>query len=261
MNSLNRACLRLAALAALRNATMAQDRVFDSRIGALDRAKPEEIQPLITVFTEDQHGDALARQNGGPPFKPTVDLVLEIAMAACGEEDGAQILLYPATSADLELSLDLIEMQARRALFDDPGRPATLAFLIAHTRVEKASSMRFTNAGAQERIAVRYVTYTIEIPDDEIVTFDASATGLARLPATFRRVAALWDAGGPERASALVLASALAQPTTPLLKSLAINPASDPPNSGDPENWTPPDPPAPVEHDGPTIVANWNLAT
>lgn len=260
MSALARTCLRLAACAALRDVTMAGAEVFDTRLGELPSDDPQNLRPIITVFTEEQSGNAVSSQNGGPPFRTTVELVLEIAMAVAqrGNDDSEYLISYPSTSSDLEASLDLIEAQCQRALFESMA-PNSVAFRKAFLRADKTSSVRFAQVDAQDRVALRYVSLTMEVPDDAMLRFDPTLSGLDLLPKTFRSVAALWAEGSPELDTAMAITAALAQPGVPLLKTLRINPADNPPATGPVENWTPPTPEAPGEIDGLPHSADWNM--
>ena len=79
-----RAFLRMAACAALRDMTLVGDRVYDSRIAALDAEtflpNMGDIAGSIGVSTEQDSGDAESDQNGGPPFTSTIELIFEIGM-------------------------------------------------------------------------------------------------------------------------------------------------------------------------------------
>jgi hypothetical protein len=262
MSALSRTCLRLAAVAAIRNVTLATDNVYDSRIGELPSFVPGEIKPVVTVFTEEQTGDAVAHQAGGPPFRATVDLIFEIAMFIVqldGIDESIMALATPTTSADMEASLDFIEAQIGIALFESYA-PVSVAFRKAYNRVHSSASQRFVQPTAGDRIAMRYVTIKAEVVDNPLLSFDAARTGLARLPAPFAEIAACWAADSPEGITAAALAAQLAQPTVPLLKSMRVNPATNPVPTGAMEHWTPPVPPTHAAPTGPVIKQDWTLS-
>lgn len=250
MSAFGRAFLRLAACAALRDATLVGQKVFDSRIAALD---PETFLPdsavagSIGVSTEQDSGDALSSGNGGPPFRPEVELVLEIAMQALfkSDEEGGYIPAYPLVDDQLEMTLDVIEGQAELALFRRM-EPASVAFRQLTKQVTKKTAIRFTDPKSSAKYAMRYAIYTIEIEDPEIPIFDASLTGLNRLPEPWKSVALSWPIDSPEREKAERLAELL---TAPARRAFEEFVATIPP---------PPQVP-PSEHPDAPQVATWNI--
>ena len=262
MSALSRACLRLAACAALRNATPAQDRVFDSRIGSVDGFVPDQALPVIAVYTEEDEGDALSAQNGGPPFRQCVSLILELTMIEAAYDDAGKItdITAPATDGELEAALDTLEALARIALTESYA-PNSVLFRIIAKRAEHSMSIRFTEPKTSTRLAIRYVTYKYEVDDVPLLNFDASLTGLDRLPEPFRTIAKAWADDAPEKDIAKAIADQLTQPTVPLLKKIRLNPPDDPANSN-PTVWTPQTDTPPTEPSGlPTLPADWNLQT
>jgi hypothetical protein len=121
---LARTALRLITVAALAGKTIAQERVDDSRLADMSpESIPEDGLPVIMVIADDDDGDALSDQNGGPPFDRLVDLNLELAMAArvqyVDTENPANSVYQveaPDTDARLEASLDFLEFQTIREL-------------------------------------------------------------------------------------------------------------------------------------------------
>lgn len=224
MSAVSRACLRLAATAALRNATIAGGNVFDSRIEAVNLSfvpNPNSAEPstaaAIAVYTEQDEGEALSKQNGGPPFVSMVDLILEITMQSIGpvNADGSYTVKTPTTDDELEATLDVIETQAEDALFRSYAKNSVL-FRIVAKRPDKKISLRFTDPKEGQKLAVRYVTYTIEIDDREVPVLDGTRTGFDRLPYPFSSIAPQWPAG-PEQEKATVIAALLVGTTPPAL--------------------------------------------
>jgi hypothetical protein len=223
MSAIGRAILRQAACVALRNATLVGEEVYDSRIGAYD---PETFVPNILdiagsigVYSEQDTGPALAQQNGGPPFVPVVELVLEIAMQVKFDGDDAYEVGLPATDDQLEMTIDVIETQAEIALFRSQAA-ASVAFRRLTKQVNDKTSIRFTDPASSTKLAVRYVTYHVEIEDPEIPIFDTSLTGLNRLPEPFKSVVLAWPSDSPEREKATALAALLTQTAMPALEGV-----------------------------------------
>jgi hypothetical protein len=247
LSALSRTCLRLAACAALRNATIAGGNVFDSRIEAVDLSDDQPIAGAIAVYTEQDDGEALSSQNGGPPFVQDVELILEITMQCrVVKADGSYAAATPATDDELEATIDLIETQAELALFRSYAA-ASVLFRTAAKRPKHKSSIRFTDPKAGEKLAVRYVTYKIEIDDREIPVTDGTQTGFNRLPYPFSAIAPKWP-DGPEKEKATALAALLAGQTPPAFLgviSTVTPPASTQatgtrPEPNRTETWSPP---------------------
>jgi hypothetical protein len=222
MSALGRMCLRLAACAALRKTTIVGDNVFDSRIEGVDLS--EDIPGFaIAVYTEQDDGDALSSANGGPPFLPEIELILEITAQVRGpvNADGSYIVGTPATDDELESSLDLIETQAEVSLFHSFAPNSELFRRIAK-RIKHKSSVRFTDPKGESKLAIRYVTYKTEIDDWLIPVNDASKTGLDRLGEPFATIAKAWPEGSVEREKALAMSQLLEGVTPPAFKGAVV---------------------------------------
>jgi len=243
MSGLSRACLRLAATAALRGATMAGPAIFDSRMDMVDGLTPDEAKPVIAVYTETDSGNALSHQNGGPPFVPHVDLVLEMTMQV-GEYDDATKMMNmgaPATDSELEASLDMLETQAEAALFFSCA-PLSLLFQRVAKLVRSKESARFVESKGAARLAVRLITYTIEI-DDNGIPQESGLTGFDTLPQPFRDIATAWPEGLKEKHVAAVMARSLAAPHLwPTFKGMTVNAPPSPPPVDPPPAPQPGDP-------------------
>ena len=213
--SLARACLRLSAVAALRGVTLAETRVFDSRIGAIDGLKPDERKPVIAVYTEDESGEPLSSHNGGPPFRPHVELVFEISMVEAQFDEATEItdIACPTTDAELEAALDTLEQQIRVVLFEDMLAPLSVLFRRAFLRAHHYQSLRFREEAKGNRLAYRYIIIKLEVADEPVlVAYDPELTGFDLLPKTFREIAKAWPDDLPEKAVALAMASPFKQP-------------------------------------------------
>ncbi len=219
MSALNRTCLRLAAVAALRNQTMAAERVLDSGIGAIEALEPEKRKAVISVYTEEDGGDALSDQNGGQVLE-IVELVFDMSMVeAIVDPDADQIVIgLPQTDAELEAGLDLLEAQIHRTLFEDVTLPLSKAFRDALLRVKKRASLRFREEKGEERLAHRYLIYHAQVQDDLLLpAYDPTLTGLDLLPKTIRHVASQCPDGLNEKVIVLAIAEELAPPQPPPL--------------------------------------------
>jgi hypothetical protein len=83
--------------------TIACIRIYDSRIGDFSpETYPDDVLPTVIILADDEEGDGLSRQNGGPPFKRLI--------RRPGRRSGTAFVPgYPATDAENEASLDLLE--------------------------------------------------------------------------------------------------------------------------------------------------------
>lgn len=203
--SLNRMALRTAAVLALTNyyqapwPTMAKGRVFDSRIDPITGAQADELVPTISIYTDDDTGDDLSSNNGGPPFRRMVNLTMWLTLGMIGEDSTAEnpTIAFPQTDAQLEASLDLFEHQTRFA-FANFGNQWTKLLLGFWTRMTMWKSDRLA-AEANVRLAARQITATIEIKDDDWPQITTNPNEAAPLP---ENVQALLDAvsnAGPPR--------------------------------------------------------------
>lgn len=112
--------LRTCALRALQGHTLVGQAVSDSTITPIDDALKSSSSPFIVVSTEDMEKSVQGRSVASGSGK--IDLVLEIGVAHFLEvpatndaEESIQVVI-PQTDGGIEISLDLIERQALRAL-------------------------------------------------------------------------------------------------------------------------------------------------
>jgi hypothetical protein len=110
--------LRLATVRALRGATLAADRVYDSKIDPIDHDAVNEANPIIIVATDDDDREVEGRDLLGARRK--LDLVIELAVAAktevqTGEATQRSVVVLDA-DAGFEIVLNLMGRQVDRAL-------------------------------------------------------------------------------------------------------------------------------------------------
>lgn len=175
--SLSRLLVRALACVALQqqaddevSPTMAEDRVFDSRLDPLLFKQYDTPMPGITVYTDDDDGALIARGSGDGPFRRYVDLRVELVIGSFDTEviDGETNISFalPMTDSQLEAQLDLFEMQVRWALLNLPNRSYTNAFRSYVVRVEKIASHATRDEGGNNKFASRRMHFHLEIPDD-----------------------------------------------------------------------------------------------
>lgn len=152
--------LRLATIRALKGRTFAEDRVFDSRIEAIDTLAMNETAPIIIVTTDDDEVAYEGRDLFAGDHKH--DLVIEAGVwtKVSTEKDG-DLLIIPATDAGLEASLNIFCYQIARALAGDGGEWGDLWRSIV-TSVPKGSSRRGADDTKGVRFAARQLIYTVD---------------------------------------------------------------------------------------------------
>jgi hypothetical protein len=234
--ALYRTALRLAAIEGLRPAkllnssgpwpTLAQARVFDTRLDPIEDIAAAARKAVIVVYTEHDIGYASQRR-GGVPFRREVDLVFEISQIAAAPSDADPNLYIagvPETDAELEAEIDRIETEIAFALFYAPGG-LIWRRLTGNGMVTDPRSAPHRTSEENLRLAMRTVTWKVQVPDD---AFDPlpreEQKGLDRLPEPLKSVAyQLREAGWPET---LIGGLAEGMPAMPLarpLKSIGLN--------------------------------------
>lgn len=225
--TLVRTALRLATVAALKGAaqgvgpTIAHNRVYDSRITDFSpETFPDDAKPAVIIITDEDEGDGLSLQNGGPPFKRLINLVMEFAMVQGFdmpvESGGSEFVAgYPTTDAEHEASLDLLEFQIVQRLAYDLH--SSSALWRSFTRVWKHDCHRQTLDDTGVKIAARILTWTVELTDDKVKVYKPADTpptaGFDLLPEPLRTVAMALPAG-TERDLCTAIAAQLAPPLT-----------------------------------------------
>lgn len=214
-----RTALRLAASqvvkgAALTRPTIAEGRVYDSRISP---EQPdvfgEDARPTVIVLTDGDEGDALSDQNGGPPFHRQVELVFDIGMVLQEKADDdaeGYLIGWPDTDTRLEASLDVLQTQIIRRLSasDDP----LAIWFQRFVRIWKQESHRQVEDNTSVKLARRLLTLTCELNDDAYETLAPDAeppTGLDVLPEPLRTVALLMPEGSAGADTCAAIAAAL----------------------------------------------------
>lgn len=195
--SLIRTALRLIAVEALKGATLAGSRVYDSRMSDLSPDLfTEDLNPVILVMTDKDEGGQLSAQNGGPPFARSAELSLEFGMTERIQQDGEDGLEYANTDARLEAALDMMEFQVMRHLqFADTD----LCILFRRFwRVTKFDCHRQILEDTSVKLACRVLTLTCYSGDDAVIVRNAAApqpTGYDALPDPLKSAAKLMPDG------------------------------------------------------------------
>jgi hypothetical protein len=160
--SLARMALRISTVIALRDATMAQERVRDSALSQLDAEAVDDLAPVITVSTE-----ATERKRGAQMQQTS--LVLELALTAKprpDEETDEIVIGFAETDADLDLMLDLFERETLDALARPDSAAADLFRTLCGGEAVNSpgsdySSIRGVGAAGQ-RLAARQILLTAD---------------------------------------------------------------------------------------------------
>ena len=199
--TLARTALRLAAVAIIQGSkdarpTIAEGRIWDSRNNDLNPETYEgDAKPVVIVLTDGDEGEALSRNNGGPPFRRMIDLVLEVGMVQTVQDGPDYVIGYPDTDPRLEASLDFLEFQIMRE-FAIGQSPMAILFR-QFARIMKSDSHRQVLDESGVKIATRIVTLTCDTRDDQLTISNNTAppTGNAVLPEPLRSVAGALPGG------------------------------------------------------------------
>lgn len=154
--SLARTALRIAACRALRGATIAENRVFDSRIGEIDFTEATERLPLVIVTTDDEEITQIEGLDiiGAPSV---LDLVFDMSIATTITlENGDNDVAVGQTDATLELALDILARQVIRTLQTSTTPWADL-FRRLCLKVETLTARRGADAREGVRFAARQI--------------------------------------------------------------------------------------------------------
>ena len=158
--SLARLAMRVAAARAIRGATLAEDRVYDSAIDPIDHAVLETRQPFVVVPTEDHDVTVTGRDlfYGEHECK----LMIETAVASRVEIDGEDGLTIPHTDEGMEIVLDILEHQIIAALsFERTAWSRVFMHLVP--TVKSRQSRRGASAEGGVRFAARQIAITCDL--------------------------------------------------------------------------------------------------
>lgn len=161
--SLLRSAIRSCTVAALRDKTWAENRVFDSDMTALaDAVYGGPPQPYIVVYTDN---DDLANISGTELYNGddrSLNIVLEIGVAnAIKAQNGNITLQFAATDQGMELAVDMISYQCHAALWGDPQSTWGEILKQLCWRILRVPSRRGGQAQSGIRFAARRITYAV----------------------------------------------------------------------------------------------------
>jgi hypothetical protein len=183
--SLTMMALRIAAVEALKaGGTLVGSNVLDSQIAPIDQTASGELrtdqqQPFIAVYTDTAKAKDLGRT--GLRSNGQVDILFNcgvaMTMAETNRETGAATIVgLPATDADFEAVLDVIDMQICRCL-TSPDNPWSQVFGgFVQTYVSK-QMLRSSTTGENVRLAAGQLKLTVEVFSDPRLGQTHDATG------------------------------------------------------------------------------------
>ena len=229
--SLTRTALRLVVLEAIKGATIADNRVFDSRMDDLapDAFTGDEL-PTAILLTDKDEGSSLSEQNGGPPFMRETELSIELGMTQrvrnVSEEGAApeEFLIYPDTDARLEAALDTFEFQIVRHL---QYADTDLCILFRRFwRIMKYDCHRQVMDEVGVKVACRVLTLHCKSNDDRVIIYnsvtDTLPTGYNVLPDPLKSVCNLMPLGSGGRDICDIVSAAYTTLTLPPLEGVDI---------------------------------------
>ena len=170
--SLSRLAMRIATAHALKGATLAETRVFDSAVDPIDQTIAETRQPILIVTTDDHELEVTGRDLAHGDV--ACDLVIEAAIAsrvevsAADNEGGEVTIAIPHTDEGMELALDVMEHQVMAALTRERS-DWSRAWMKLVPRISRRLSRRGASIEKGIRFAARQIVLTcdlIEAPSD-----------------------------------------------------------------------------------------------
>lgn len=195
--SLARTALRIAAVRALRGATIAESRVFDSRIEEIKFEEPQDRLPLVIVTTDDEEISQITGLDviGAPS---ALDLVFDMSIAtSITLENGDSDIAVGQTDSGLELALDVLSRQVIMTL-QTATTPWADLFRSLCLKVETVIARRGADTREGVRFAARQLVFQVMPLSDPAYTPEAGtpiarflalcdqAPDLALVAATFR---------------------------------------------------------------------------
>lgn len=178
--SLARLAMRIAAARALRGATLAENRVFDSAVDPIDQTVAETRAPMLVVYTDDHDAEITGRDL----FHANIScsLVIEAAIAsrvvvAQGDGDDEVSIAIPHTDEGMELVLDMMEHQIVAALTRERTDWSRVWMRLV-PKITRRLSRRGASAENGVRFAARQIILTcdlIEAPTDGAPVLPGSA--------------------------------------------------------------------------------------
>lgn len=162
--SLLRPAIRACVVAALKDKTWAENRVFDSDMTALaDAVVGGPPQPYIVVYTDndDHAGITGAELYEGDGRALNIVLEIGVANAIVVQSTNSVQLQFAATDQGMELAVDMISSQCQAALWGDPSSQWGELLKELCYRVLRAPSRRGGQAQSGIRFAARRITYVV----------------------------------------------------------------------------------------------------
>ena len=156
--NLDRLVVRLAAVSALNNflqppfPTLAGDKIFDSRIEAVEDFKTKVMFPIAVVYTDYDKNHWAHQSLNNEDRLLTATFEILIAQISEIPDEGGFLVERPNTDSELETSLDIFEMQIAEALRADNPAADCWRHLMYHYN-EVTSRRGATTEGGQKLAA------------------------------------------------------------------------------------------------------------
>jgi len=172
--SLARLAMRVAAARAIRGATLAEDRVYDSAIDPIDHAVLANRQPFVVVSTEDHEVTVTGRDlfYGEHECK----LMIETAVASRVEIDGEDGLTIPHTDEGMEIVLDILEHQIIASLTRERTAWSRVFMHLVPT-IKSRQSRRGASSEGGVRFAARQIALTCDLVEAPVAGAAIPAEG------------------------------------------------------------------------------------
>ena len=158
--SLSRLAMRVAAARAIRGATLAENRVYDSAIDPIDQTIVDNRLPIVTVSTEDH--DATITGRDLFHANHSCRLVIETAVASRVVIEGTSEMAIPHTDEGMEIVLDIMEHQIMAALIRE-RTPWSRVWMRLVPVVKDITSKRAASSEGGVRYAARQIIITCDL--------------------------------------------------------------------------------------------------
>ena len=163
--SLLRPIIRSCAVAALRDKTWAENRVYDSDLTSLAEAILGQAQkPYIVVYTDvdDRTPPSVGEMYDGRARQLQLAVEIGVASAVADPNSDNIVIKFSATDEGLEWACDVIEGQVIAALYGDPDSPWGNLLRRFAPRVLKMPSRRGGQSERGVKFAARRTVFTLQ---------------------------------------------------------------------------------------------------
>ena len=160
--SVVRLCIRMAAVLAVKEKVWAGVQVYDTRNAPLQEAVRSTDMPWVSIFTDKDEAQISGLDVNGGTRRLALVAEIGIAGAVSADEATGPGVAIPASDAGYERAIDLMEMQVRSALFNDPAGPWGELFRKMVMAVKSTDAERSGEGERGARWAARFIVFVCD---------------------------------------------------------------------------------------------------